>query len=98
MNNSRNTQKESFSSNAIRLSVREWLIVVGIVVAVSIALPVAWRSMEDFIPTEDYRIPYDLSEDYWLYSQYCRSVSDQNKTLMIGCLKAIKIQAVGTVR
>ena len=57
---------------------------VGIVVAVSIALPVAWRSMEDFIPTEDYRIPYDLSEDYWLYSQYCRSVSDQNKTLMIG--------------
>jgi hypothetical protein len=84
MNKSLNTQIEPYSSNAIRLSVREWLVVAGVVAVASIALPVAWQNLEDFVPSADYRIPYDLSEDYWLYSQYSRSVSGQNKTLLIG--------------
>lgn len=84
MNNSRSTQIEPFSSNFIRLSVREWLITAGVVVVVALALPFTWRSMEDFAPSVDYRVPYDLSEDYWLYNQYCRSVSGRDKTLLIG--------------
>lgn len=84
MKSSRNTQTEPFSSNAIRLSVREWLTAVAIVVVIAVALPEVWKSIETFVPSADYRIPYELSEDYWLYSQYCRSVCDQDNTLVIG--------------
>lgn len=84
MKSSRNTQTEPFSSNAIRLSVREWLTAVAIVVVIAVALPEVWKSIETFVPSADYRIPYELSEDYWLYSQYCRSICDQDNTLVIG--------------
>ncbi|MEE9609820.1 MAG: hypothetical protein V3W19_01140 [Desulfatiglandales bacterium] len=56
----------------------------GIITVLSIALPPLWRSLEAFSPSVDYRVPYDFSEDYWLYKQYCRSVGDKGKVLVIG--------------
>jgi hypothetical protein len=84
MTNTQETQSTPFSSNAIRLSICEWLIVTGIIIVIAVALSPIWRNMEAFSPPTDYRIPYDYSEDYWLFKQYSRSVCDKGKTLVIG--------------
>jgi len=84
MKNTQNKQATRFSSNAVRLSVREWLVVSGIVIVIVLALPPVWRNLETFSTPADYRIPYDLSEDYWLFKQVSRSVCGQGKTLVLG--------------
>lgn len=62
----------------------EWLVVFVIIIAFVITVPAVWRGLEDFSPSADYRIPYDYSEDYWLFRRYSRSVCDKNNTLVIG--------------
>lgn len=84
MKKTQNKNETQFSSNAVWLSVREWLVAAGIVIVIVLALPPVWRHLEVFSPSVDYRIPYDLSEDYWLFKQYSRSVSSQGKMLVIG--------------
>ena len=84
MKNKQNTFDTRFSSNAVKLSVREWLAAVVFVVVIVLLLPPLWRHQEVSSPPADYRIPYDLSEDYWLFKQYCRSVCGLGKTLVLG--------------
>ena len=84
MNNTQDKQETRFSSNAVRLSVWEWLVVAAIIIVLSVAFPPVWRGLEGFAPSMDYRIPYDSSEDYWLFKQYSRSACDLDKTLVIG--------------
>ncbi|MFH1941104.1 MAG: hypothetical protein ABIL68_03290 [bacterium] len=76
--------QEPFSSNAIRLSIREWLIALMITVGGMAVLHEIWQRIEAFTPDTDYRIPYNISEDYWLFHRYCRSVCVQDKILLIG--------------
>jgi len=84
MKNTQEKQTVPFSSNSIRLSVWEWLVVAVIITVLAIILPHVWRGSEKFSPITDYRIPYDFSEDYWLFKQYCRSASKVGKTMVIG--------------
>jgi DNA-binding transcriptional regulator of glucitol operon len=58
-----------FGVNELRLTVRQWLIVFAIVAAWFIAMPRLWKRVEAFPAGSDYRIPYDLSKDYWLYQR-----------------------------
>ena len=74
----------AFSSNAVRLTGRQWAIVGAVVVGLWLCVPLMWPRVERFEPGPDYRIPYSLSNDYWLYSRYCQTVSGQNKILVIG--------------
>ncbi len=78
------TEQEPFSSNAVRLSGGEWLAAAILLVAVAIALPAVGNGIEPFEPGPDYRIPYGLSEDYWLFDRYVRSVSGSDRVLLIG--------------
>ena len=55
--------------NAMRLSARQWLVVAAIVTAVLVATPWVWKKIERFETGPDYRIPYTLSKDYWLYER-----------------------------
>jgi hypothetical protein len=55
--------------NAMRLSARQWLVVAAIVIAVLLATPWVWKKIERFETGPDYRIPYALSKDYWLYER-----------------------------
>jgi hypothetical protein len=73
-----------FSSNCLRLSPCQWLIVAIILSAVLYLVPMLWECAEKFEPSSDYRIPYDLSSDYWLYERYCRHACSQYETLIIG--------------
>jgi hypothetical protein len=84
MKTTQDKQETQFSSNAIRLQVREWLITAGIIILIAVAFPPVWRSLEGFSLPVDYRVSYEFSEDYWLYKHYCRSECDQAKTMVIG--------------
>jgi hypothetical protein len=84
MKNTKEKQETQFSSNAIRLKAWEWLVAAGIIIALVVALPPVWRGLEAFSSPVDYRIPYDLSEDYWLFKEFSRSACDSDKTLVIG--------------
>jgi len=78
------TSAPSFSSNSIRLSGREWMFV-GIILAVLLHVgPALWEKIEPFEPGTDYRLPYELSNDYWLYSRYCRWACQRYDTIVIG--------------
>ncbi|MFP6874203.1 MAG: hypothetical protein VCA55_11930 [Verrucomicrobiales bacterium] len=64
------------NSNSIRLSPREWLVALGIFVVIAIATPTLWRhteTLETDLP--DYRVPYVLSNDYWVYAHHVRQMS-----------------------
>lgn len=73
-----------FSSNCVRLSPCQWLIVAIIFSAVFCLAPTLWERVEKFAPGPDYRLPYDLSSDYWLYERYCRWACSRYETLVVG--------------
>ncbi len=73
-----------FGSHDVRLSPREWLVAGAIAAAAFWAIPIAWQRIEPFEPPPDYRIPYSLSEDYWMYARYCRRVCSQGKAIVLG--------------
>ncbi len=74
----------AFSSNSVRLSGYE-LIFVSIVASFLFYFgPGLWQRIEKFEPESDFRLPYELSSDYWLYSRYCRKAISNYETLVIG--------------
>jgi len=73
-----------YASNEVRLSAREWIVAGAVAAAVLGLLPAQWKRAEPFQPSTDYRIPYELSSDYWLYDRYSRIACSENRTLVIG--------------
>jgi hypothetical protein len=73
-----------FGSNKVQLSVREWIVAGALVVGICLFIPWIWQRIEPFEPGPDYRMSYELSNDYWLYSRYCGLASSQDKVLVIG--------------
>jgi len=73
-----------FGSNAVRLSAREWAVTGIILVAVFAMLPTLWSHWEEFQPGPDYRIPYDLSGDYWLFNRYANLAAMRPDVLAVG--------------
>jgi hypothetical protein len=71
-------------SNGIRLTVREWIGVGLVSLVFFLAAPALWRQAETFDLEPDYRIPYDLSNDYWLYERYAKRAAAQCDTLLVG--------------
>jgi len=74
----------SFASHQMRLSVRQWLVVAVIIALLFALIGPLWQRIERFEPGADYRIPYELSSDYWLYDRYCRRAVDTYKVLIVG--------------
>lgn len=73
-----------FGSNAVRLSPRQWAIALLLVVVLAIGLPRAWRLAEPMPAGPDFRIPYALSDDYWLYQRHIAHVAKQQRVAVIG--------------
>lgn len=71
-------------SHALRLSAADWVIVAVAMLAIIGLAPIVWQRYERFEPGDDYRMPYELSSDYWLYSRCSRQACDKRKTLLIG--------------
>ena len=55
--------------NTLRLGGRQWLLALGLILVVLSLTPRVWRRIERFDTGPDYRIPYSLSKDYWLFQR-----------------------------
>ena len=73
-----------FGVNEMRLNARQWLAVLAIVAAFVFTVPRLWGSLEIFDTGPDYRIPYQLSKDYWLYERWLSKLSDPQQIAVIG--------------
>lgn len=71
-------------SNAVRLSGGQWIGIVLFAVALVSVAPMLWQRFEKFTLEPDYRIPHDLSNDYWLYERFAELAVQENDTLVIG--------------
>ena len=75
---------EPFSSNCLRLSLGEWFVAAVVVMVVACLAPTLWQRVEKFEPGPNYRLPYDLSNDYWLYQRYAEWAAERYDTLIVG--------------
>lgn len=73
-----------FGVNEMRLTPRQWLITLAIVVAVFVFVPQVWKKAEAFPTGPDYRLPYALSNDYWLYERRLQQVESQSFIPVVG--------------
>jgi hypothetical protein len=64
--------------NGMRLVVRHWLAVALVVTTVLAGTPWLWKKIERFDTGPDYRIPYALSKDYWLYERGLQRMTPAN--------------------
>jgi hypothetical protein len=75
---------DPFAANEVRLWPRQWLVVLISLLALFYLIPALWERIEPLGLRPDYRVPYRLGNDYWIYSRYCRQVCTQQKTLVVG--------------
>ncbi len=73
-----------FGSNEMRLDARQWLVALVVVMLAALLTPQLWVRIERFNTGPDYRIPYSLSKDYWLYARRLHQVCDPNRVIMLG--------------
>jgi hypothetical protein len=76
--------EEPFGATEMRLTARQWLAALGILLAVIFATPAIWKKAERFETDATYRIPYDLSRDYWLYERWIKRVAIPGNVLVLG--------------
>ena len=68
--------------NEVRLNARHWAVVFGIVLLVATLTPMLWKKLERFDTGPDYRIPYALSKDYWLYERRLQQLAPTNIVML----------------
>src|SRR3954471_13083936 len=79
-----------FGVNEMRLTPRQWLAALIIVTIVLIATPTIWKHLErpakssdPGLAALDYRIPYALSKDYWLYEHRLADYTDPSSIVLL---------------
>ena len=70
--------------NEVGLNARQWLLALGLVWVAMLATPVAWTKLERFERGPDYRIPYELSKDYWLYQRRVGDLREKDSIVLLG--------------
>jgi hypothetical protein len=77
-------EETPFGVNEMRLNARQWLVALAISAVFVLAAPRVWTHVERFDTGSDYRIPYQLSKDYWLYQRWLAERSDPQQVAVIG--------------
>lgn len=72
------------TSNGMQLSGRQWIAVGVYAAALYLLVPPIWERVEPLDPDPDYRLPYDLSADYWLYDRFTRLAAARCDTVLVG--------------
>lgn len=70
--------------NEFRLTGRQWLSAALLTVLLLLLVPAVWKKVERFQTGPDYRIPYALSRDYWLYERRLQDIRDKSKVVLLG--------------
>lgn len=78
------TSDVPFGANDVRLSPGAWLVAATILVGLLWLIPLLWGRVEPFQPGADYRIPYRLGNDYWMFDRHAQSIGPGEKTLLVG--------------
>jgi hypothetical protein len=73
-----------FGVNEVRLNARQWVLTFVLWGLVLLITPWVWGRLERFEVGRDYRIPYQLSKDYWLYGRRLRQVTGPDHVLVLG--------------
>ena len=73
-----------FGVNEMRLGLREWMAAIALFMLIATLVPRVWPRLEQFETGPDYRIPYALSRDYWLYARRLQEVTDPRAVLLVG--------------
>ena len=71
-------------TSEMRLNLRQWAIVLAIVTLVAFATPRLWKHVERFRLGADYRIPYQLSNDYWLFEWRLQKIATAEPIVVLG--------------
>jgi hypothetical protein len=70
--------------NEMRLNLRQCLRALGIILLAVVLTPWLWKGLERFQTGPDYRIPYDLSKDYWLYQRRLEERLEPDAIVLLG--------------
>ena len=70
--------------NAVRLSSREWIYAAVVFLLLFFLVPEVWLAVERFEPGPDYRLPYRVSDDYWMFTRWCGYSSSKYPFLVLG--------------
>lgn len=76
--------QEPTSSNAFRLTGRQWMGVGLFAVAIYVLTPVAWQRAEKLEMGPEYRIPFELNSDYWLWGRAAAQAAATHDSLILG--------------
>jgi hypothetical protein len=68
----------------IRLSAREWLLAVLLSAAALYLLPMLWPGMGTHFSRPDYRLPGELSSDYWMFRKWCQYTHARHEAVVLG--------------
>ncbi len=83
-----NARKSEISAtqivNEMRLNGPQCALTLGIFLLLVFLTPWLWKHLERFDTGPDYRIPYDLSKDYWLYQRRLEDKIDPRGIVMLG--------------
>ncbi len=74
----------AFGVNEMRLGAGQWVAVALLFAAIVLGVPRCWKRVERFDTGPDYRVPYSLSRDYWLYSRRLEQVADPKALVVLG--------------
>jgi hypothetical protein len=70
--------------NEERLNLKNWMIAVALIVLALWVTPRVWKHLERFQTGIDYRIPYALSRDYWLYQRRLEQLTNAHSVVLLG--------------
>ncbi len=73
-----------FGVNEVRLNPKQWLAAAAVVLTFVTLMPSLWKRVETFPTGPDYRIPYAISKDYWLYQRRLENLSDLRRIPILG--------------
>ena len=78
------TDEIPYASNVERLSLKQWSMVVLITVMIVCGAPWLWPLLEGFTPSANYRLPYAMSGDYWMFERWCDYAAKRYPCIMLG--------------
>jgi len=73
-----------FGVNEVRLSGRQWLAAIVVISLVVLLTPRLWQHIERVDTGPDYRVPYQLSKDYWFYGRWLGEAAAPGKVVILG--------------
>jgi len=73
-----------FGVNEVRLNSQQWIAALLIISTIAVLTPRIWEKIERFETGPDYRVPYDLSKDYWLYGRMLQQGVGHDKIVVLG--------------